>query len=337
MEPSFVGWHCVLHWFRTQKGSPLTKASTRSATAVSPPLRLVHGGAKAPLNASPLRVYLVVQPECPLASLRALSRARDLARNQDTSWSPIVVLPAALHRLARVTPRAIRDVADHVRNAAQRASQRGPLSALRARLHVAVGAGYAPRLVEDALVARATDDERTPLVVVGASPEVGDVWVRLARRTGVAVFIARRRRKPAAEILAATDFSDHRFPTHRAASWVGCGSNRVTLLHNLDPKAAEIARTKGVALSPSAIDTLRDLRAHRIHEVARSATGGAVLTTNADPMSAVLEHARRNDSDVVVLGARRDRARRHSPPRRTAEVLATCLRRSVLVVPLDRR
>lgn len=259
------------------------------------------------------RLLAVVHPHRVRASLCAYARARQIARERDADLHVLCVLPR------------------------RPGDGRAPL----ARLIPLVG----DRLVRiGATTAIATEVAReigADLIIAGAELGKGGHWARVARRTRIPVLVARPARTAGA-LLAATDFTDPRFPTLRSAVRLasrGLDRARVLLLHNVDPRGIAFTRGLGVVLASGAVRTLRDARAKKLHAVVERAplAADAVLSASDDPVTAIAEHAARIDADVVVVGAHAASPRARGPYRRTANRVIERIGRSALVLPLGPR
>lgn len=298
----------------------LMHTNSMNARASKPRLRILP----TPTPAAPVasRTLVVLDLTRPAATFWALRRASALARDRDSSLTVLVVTPrhdnGALGYVASLTERA---------------------RALCARLGLDVESGaFLLRSGYPTVMAEAAiRDVGASFVIVGAPANEGRHWVRVARRTGVPVLVAREPRREG-RILAATDFSDDRFPTFRAAvSLAKPKAGHVLLLHNMNATSLAFPRTRALLLSKRAFEAIAESRKERILTVAAEATvtANAVLTTNKEAEQAVIEHACRADVDVVVVGARGRSGRSDGRRQRTADSLVERLHRSALVVPLD--
>lgn len=141
-------------------------------------------------------------------------------------------------------------------------------------------------------------------------------------------------------IVAATDFSDWRFPALAQAAALGGQLNApLTFVHNVDPLASliggSIAGGPAMVLGASAHDA-EQRRAKHLRYVA-STLGqdiDTVVVSREAASDAILDVARGCDADMVVLGAHPRRGLRGFARRGTAEIVAAGARRSVLAVPM---
>ncbi len=267
------------------------------------------------------RILAVVHPRRPLASLWALARARSVARSRGADVHVLYVLSRrpgdGAHPLGRLAP-----VVDRLYGEAS-----GRIGTRIVRI------GHPTQAATDVAVRLGAD-----LIVTGAERGHGGHWARVARRTRIPVLIARPRRS-AGHFVAATDFSDERFPTFESAvSLAGetASSAHVLLLHNVDPRGIAFTRGFGLVLGSAALRKLRDARAATMHALAGRAPvdADAVLSGNDDPVSAIAAHAARRDADIVVVGAHESSTRMRGPHGRTANRVVERIDRSALIVPL---
>jgi nucleotide-binding universal stress UspA family protein len=159
---------------------------------------------------------------------------------------------------------------------------------------------------------------------------------QLARRSGVKVMVAQEpgRRKA---ILAATDLASDGFPVLQQAARFGQALHApLTALHNVDPlmvaerAAARLARGAATALAGARLQV-------RLADAVRSLPVAAtpVVRVEIDPVFAILEEARQNDVDIVVVGVHeRSRLERFFRGSVAAQVVQKA-RRSVLVTPIS--
>jgi len=125
-------------------------------------------------------------------------------------------------------------------------------------------------------------------------------------------------------IVAATDLVDDTYPVLRRAASMGARFEApVTFVSNVPHDE----RTEAVGIGE---------RRSLLEALARSMGGGdARLIARRGAAEAILEVAREQDADLVVVGMRDDRA--PTDERATVETIVTEARRSVFVVPLGVR
>lgn len=137
-------------------------------------------------------------------------------------------------------------------------------------------------------------------------------------------------------IVAATDFSDEAFPALTRASDLGARLHApVTFVHNIG-LTGRVARASALGLPmPAAPDVVAQRRV-RLRELADGLGGSidTVVLTRESATEAILEVARLQDADMVVIGTRRRGTLDTTPLEGTVETVATSTRRSVLAIPL---
>lgn len=265
------------------------------------------------------RVLSLFDPERPVASGRALARARKVAERMSAHLEVLFVCPLFAVR---------RDSGRRALAILERLASR---SARRSDMTVVFTAGLAQEQL-----ARRLRSSRPGIVVVGERKGAGGVWASLAAEASIPVLIARRSRNNE-RVVAATDATDPAFPTLTRALALARSSADVTLLHNFALRRRNWP-VRNITLGPEALQRLRELRAERLWKVAgaRSPLSQVVMTTNARACNAVVEHGQRSDADLVVLGAHpQGRGQRRPTSQRIAAKLIERLNRSVLVVPLE--
>ncbi|MDP2275605.1 MAG: universal stress protein [Archangium sp.] len=160
-----------------------------------------------------------------------------------------------------------------------------------------------------------------PQVVVLGSARTwpGDCVAQLATESGTPFLIARPARTGAG-VVAATSLTEAQFPVLKEAqAWATALGRPLTLLHNIEPRLGQSLRT-GL---------------EEKMETFAQEHGAAVAFTRAyDPVSSILDVARADDADVIVVGAS---ASRSDAARRVAPRIVSMAKRSVMVVPLSRR
>ena len=141
----------------------------------------------------------------------------------------------------------------------------------------------------------------------------------LATQTGVPCLVARA---PQAHrgVLAATSLEDRRHPVLQEAASIAHAMGRpLTVLHNATARIAGAGRGVRVSLE------------QRLDQVASELGAEAVVTRALDAVSGILSEARREDADLIVVGA-------STSPSNGGPVggrITGMARRSVLVVPLS--
>jgi nucleotide-binding universal stress UspA family protein len=143
---------------------------------------------------------------------------------------------------------------------------------------------------------------------------------RLAAECGVPFLVARPRRARRG-VLAATSLEDARHPVLREAARVAGALGRpLTCLHNTRTRVLGADRGPGSAGLEQRLDRL-----------ATELGADVVLTRAQDPVSGIIQEARREEADLIVVGTA-------PSPADTGPVgarVAGLARRSVLVVPLS--
>lgn len=132
-------------------------------------------------------------------------------------------------------------------------------------------------------------------------------------------------------IMAATDCSDDRLPVlWEASALTPALGERVVAVHNLDAEASARAAMLGQPLTPQ----LAGMLCTGVQEWldACKEAHELLITTQADSAEGVLQAARSQQADLLVVGARSELA----ACKRTAEVLLDECPMSVLFIPLGR-
>jgi nucleotide-binding universal stress UspA family protein len=165
---------------------------------------------------------------------------------------------------------------------------------------------------------------------------VGALATQLARRTGVKVLVAHEPSQRKA-ILAATDLASDGFPVLQQAARLGLALHvPLTAFHNVDPlaiadrAAGRLARGAATALAGAQ-------RQVRLADAVRSLPVATtpVVRVEIDPVFAILEEARRQEVDIVVVGVHeRSRLERLLHGSVAARVVQRT-QRSVLVTPIS--
>lgn len=142
---------------------------------------------------------------------------------------------------------------------------------------------------------------------------------RLATACGVACLVARPHHQRRG-VLAATSLEDGRYPVLKEAAVVaGALGSPLTFVHNTAVRVVGASRGRRSAGME-----------RRLDQVATELGADVVVTRALDPVSGVLGEARREDADLIVVGASTSPANGGPVGARIAG-MAT---RSVLIVPL---
>jgi nucleotide-binding universal stress UspA family protein len=174
-------------------------------------------------------------------------------------------------------------------------------------------------------VARRASELGADVIAVSPSRKRLEATVReLAQQTGCAILVPRNCRT-FSTLLAATDLEEPNTPLLRVAAELGRGLDAtVVALHGVLDEAHR---------KPSAPSLEQSLL---MLERATRNIGGrfeSVVSRAREPARGILEHARRRNVDIIVVGARPRGSSRSSPG--TAWRVVRRARRSVLVAPLD--
>jgi nucleotide-binding universal stress UspA family protein len=171
--------------------------------------------------------------------------------------------------------------------------------------------------VEQVVVVEGPFDGETAAYAAG----VGARWIVLAPRSGttgksvtqlahscqVPVLVARASGKPEA-IVAATDLRSPGHPVLAAAAEIGsCLKARVVALHNINPLLLSVGT--GAAWPPIALLPADPSRAERSARLTRAALrleveASAVVLNEPSVVDAILDEAKRQNADMVVVGTR---------------------------------
>jgi nucleotide-binding universal stress UspA family protein len=290
-----------------------------SASAVDAAIEIVSPAV--PLASKPRkagRVLLALGTE--RAPIRALREAHRFAQALGAELHVIRVVPTtarlsapSLNCVARALREAQRVIAAarHTRKLCDRVlSERLPIKQLCIRLGVFV----------DQVALRAAELGATTIAVAPSHQRLGSAAMRLARETGCAVLIPRGH-SSFLTVVAATDLRDANAPVLR--------------------KAAHLANTLGAASIAvhSMVDTagafppVEDRRAS-LERATRDIDGRCepIIVRALDAAQGVLEQARANHADLIVVGVRP--ASRCAPASSTTARVIKAARQSVLIAPL---
>ncbi len=306
------------------------------------------GSAARPLRLAAERPSFVVAVALDGPSAVALQRAYDLSRVLGAELHALHVIPAKrwLAKLrtergpggARVTGARLDIAADAAHHFCE-LMLAAPFP--RANVHVREG------LVADAIIDAANDLDASLILIGGGMHAVegrgrsGRVGRNVLRHAGRPVLIARPR-AASNTIVAATDFTDERFPALTRASDLGARLDApVTFVHNIDwmvplfmPSTIGAPASPVPGLPP---DVERQVHA-RLRDLAEGMRGhiDTVVLNRTSSREAIREIAQLRDADLVVVGAHRRGVFGPLGGRSVAESLAASTRRSVLAVPLRR-
>jgi nucleotide-binding universal stress UspA family protein len=175
------------------------------------------------------------------------------------------------------------------------------------------------------------------IVVAPCPGTMGKNVTSLARTCQVPVLVARDRGRPES-IVAATDLRSPGYPVLTAAAELGgCLEARVVAVHNVHPLALLVGT--GGAWPPIALLPADPSRASRSARLARAAErlaveACAVVRDEPSVADAVLDEARRQDADLVVVGTRPRGWLQQLLAESVARQIVDRSTRSVLVAPI---
>jgi universal stress protein A len=268
--------------------STLPEPPARSEAPVEPPMIVAD---------EPPQVLLVLREDDCASS--CLQRTYDLTCALRAELQVLRVLPAPprLLRVFRQEPAKVR------------AEARGCLRATRSWLANAFGEEPPVGRVlvrrgnfVDAVV-RHTQSANVELIIVPRFRRAGVLATELARRSAVKVLVAHEPAKRRS-ILAATDLASDGFPVLQQAARLGLALQApLTALHNVDPLM--VADRAAARLPRGAVTALAGAqRQVRLADAVRSLPVATtpIVRVEIDPVFAILEEARRQDFDIVVVG-----------------------------------
>lgn len=176
----------------------------------------------------------------------------------------------------------------------------------------------------------------TRLIVVAADSVEARHASQLATDVHVPVLLARPRSSNSI-VVAATDLRHARYPViAEAADLAPAMAARLVCIHNRPPVLPGIDPMTAMFLEPSSFDTSEEeARTLRAVATALSDDAESVITGQARPVDAILEVARAQDADLIVVGAARHSSIYRWLTGSTAAAVARRARRSVLLAPLD--
>lgn len=182
----------------------------------------------------------------------------------------------------------------------------------------------------------AAEVERGPtrMVVIAAGSIEARHACELANDHQIPVLLARPR-KLNSVVVAATDLRDERYPVlHEASEVAPAMAARLVCVHNRPPRLPGVDPMTAMFLPAS---DLRDDGDRGLESAADAVAEGAeVLTTNeARPVDAILDVARAQDADLIVVGAAPHSSIYRWLTGSTAAAVARRARRSVLLAPLS--
>jgi nucleotide-binding universal stress UspA family protein len=177
-----------------------------------------------------------------------------------------------------------------------------------------------------AIALRASELDARLVVLAPGADSLGPLAMSVARACSRPVLLARNS-VAGGTVIAATDLRDGRYPVVRQASALGAALGaRVVAVHNVRC----LSNPLGVCPDAGARPVL-ELPRQMLAELPASLD--LIVTTEVDPVGAILEQAQRHRSGVIVVGAR-SRSGRRSDVSVPLEVIARS-RCSVLVTSLE--
>ncbi|MEP7125696.1 MAG: universal stress protein [Byssovorax sp.] len=313
-----------------KKSAPLARDEGWATTSFPP------GPAPA---ARPLTMVVAVTLD--MASAVALQRADVVARALGADLHILHVLPARPWLQELFSPRPANDDFEdpETSDATQRWCESMLAHALPSvRIHLR--RGELSQCIRDL-----ADELNAAIIVVGAprshrGKRYADRFsTHLVRQTRRSVLVARPPTSSNA-IVAATDFSDQRFPALESARRLGAELHApVTFIHTVVPMKPFQSSAPGA--SAIALDRLLGLALERRLDDMESLGAGpdravsAVVVAHDDVTQAILDVARARDADLVVVGAHLEWRISRLSFGGTADSVVASARRSVLMVPLQ--
>lgn len=179
----------------------------------------------------------------------------------------------------------------------------------------------------------------TRLIVLPAGFVEARHAVELANDLQIPVLLARPRRTNPL-VVAATDLRHPDYPVLNEAAELApalaarllCIHNRAPLLPGIDPMTAMF-----LPITPIAIEqAYGDARALRAAAASVDRDADAMVTGQSRPVDAILDVARAQDADLIVVGAARHGSIYRWLTGSTAAAVVRRAKRSVLLTPLDR-
>jgi nucleotide-binding universal stress UspA family protein len=188
-------------------------------------------------------------------------------------------------------------------------------------------------------VAERTQQVGADLIVIGTDRAIlGTEVTALARAVGMPVLLLRELDATVApRILAATDLTCPQYPVLRKAAQLARGLAAAALLavHNVDPVvgAAPFATWPGASLPEGGAVRSRRLQ---LSEASRrlAVELDGVITSDPDPIQAIVREAHAQQADLIVVGTRRVGILDRLLSRNVAAGVVNRARSSVLVTPL---
>ena len=203
-----------------------------------------------------------------------------------------------------------------------------PLSPKRLRIRIG-------SFIQDA-ACRAAEVDAGLIVLAPSTGRLGTTATALAHAASCPVLVARTS-APEATLLAATDLEDDDYWVLRKAVELGERLKApVVAVHNVSclPAAFNLQPTLGLAGEREGRET-RALRLLRAGE-RLDASIETVVSTEIDPVDAILEQAEVHDAHMIVVGTRRRQSLGRSLARSVAAEVVNRSDRSVLVMPFNR-
>ena len=177
----------------------------------------------------------------------------------------------------------------------------------------------------EAIARRATELDAHLVVLSPSAQPLGRTALDVARARGRPVLVARGASAPGV-IIAATDLRDDEYRVVRRASALGAAlGSRVVAVHNVSCLSTPLGACLDAGANP-----VPELPRRMLSEL--PAPLDWVVTTELDPVSAILQQAQQHRSDMIVVGAR-PRADRRGQASVPSEVIDRS-RCSVLVTSL---
>lgn len=146
------------------------------------------------------------------------------------------------------------------------------------------------------------------LVILAPAPEpLGPTAIDVCCACSRPVLVARSFPAPPGVVIAATDLQDHEYRVIRQATTLGAALGaRVVAVHNVSCLSAPLGGCLEAGVKP-APELPRRVRTEQ------PAPLDLVVTTEMDPVGAIIEQAQRHGSGIIVVGTRSRSGRRFEP------------------------
>lgn len=188
----------------------------------------------------------------------------------------------------------------------------------------------------DRVAVYAREVEAQLILVAPREEDAGELVTQLAEATRTPVLVARAPAKNQT-IIAATDLQDPEYPVLNLAAALGRQlETSVIAVHNFRLDAASPEVGQGAAGGAGQAESARAERLARLEQASRHlpTAARALVRHDDDHADAILEAARAEEADLVVVGTRRRAWFERFPSGNVASRVVDRAQRSVLVTPV---